>query len=47
MASATDLPAEDTQHQVEHEEGPHHDEGNKKDPVEGASDGVVGLEKIR
>ena len=39
-----DLPAENAQHQVEHKERPHHNEGNKKDPVEGASDGVVGLE---
>lgn len=42
---AADLPTEHTQDEVEHEEAAHHDERDEKDPVEGAADGVVGLDQ--
>ena len=38
-----DLPAEDSKDEVEHEEGPDHDEGNKVDRVEVTTHCVVGL----
>ena len=41
--SHMDLPAENTKDQVEHEEASHHDQRNEKDPIEGASYGIVGL----
>ncbi len=37
------VPAEDTQHQVEHEEGSDHNERDEVDPVEEAAQSVVGL----
>ena len=40
-------PAEDTEDQVEHEEGPDDDEGDEVDGVVRAADGVVHLEHQR
>jgi hypothetical protein len=37
------VPAEDTQHQVQHEEGSDHNERDEVDPVEEAAQSVVGL----
>lgn len=37
------LPAQHTQDQVQHEEAPHHNQRDEKDPVVGAANGVVGL----
>jgi hypothetical protein len=37
------VPTEDTQHQVEHEEGSDHNERDEVDPVEEAAQSVVGL----
>ena len=36
-------PAEDTEDEVEHEEGPDHDEGDEVDDVESVAHGVVEL----
>lgn len=44
---ANDLPAEDTEDQVQHEKGSDHNQGDKVDVVEGAAYGVVGLEGER
>ncbi len=38
------LPAQDTQYQVQHEEAAHHNQWDEKDPVVGAANGVVGLQ---
>ena len=40
-------PAEDTEDEVEHEEGPDHDEGDEVDDVESVAHGVVELHKKR
>jgi hypothetical protein len=39
----TNLPAQHTQDQIEHEEASNHDQRNEKNPIEGASDSIVGL----
>ena len=39
------LPAEHTKDEIQHEKTPHHNEGDEKDPVEGTSDGIVGLKQ--
>jgi hypothetical protein len=39
------VPAEDTEHQVQHEEGSDHYERDEVDPVEEAAQSVVGLTK--
>ena len=39
-----DSPAEDTEHQVEHEEGANHNQRDEVDPVEQATQGIVSLE---
>ena len=36
-------PTEHAKHQVEHEEAVDDDEGDEEDPVEGVSEGVIGL----
>ena len=36
-------PTEHAKHQVEHEEAADDDEGDEEDPVEGVSEGVIGL----
>ena len=41
------LPAQDTQHQVEDEEGPQQNEGDKVDPGPLVPDGIVDLEGQR
>ena len=38
-----DLPAQNAQDQVEHEEASHYDQRNEKDPIEGTSYSIVGL----
>ena len=43
LRSHINSPAQYTQNQVEHEEASHYNQRNKKDPVEGASNGIVGL----
>ena len=40
-------PTEDTEDEVEHEEGPDHDEGDEVDDVESVAHGVVKLEYER
>jgi len=39
-----DSPREDTEHQVEHEEGSDDDEGDEVEPVPGVSCYIVGLD---
>ena len=39
------LPAEDSEHEVEHEEGADDDQRNKVDPVEEAAQGIIGLKQ--
>ena len=49
MLSGSDakvLPAQDSEDEIEHEEGADDDEGDEEDPVEGAPDGIVGLKRI-
>ena len=38
-----DLPAEDTEYEIEHEEGADDDERHEVEMVEGIPDGVIGL----
>lgn len=40
-----DLPWKNTEHQVEHEEGPDDDEGDEVEPVPGVSCHIIGLQE--
>ena len=39
-----DLPAKNTQNQVEHEEWSYNNQRNEEDPVEHTSKGIIGLQ---